>query len=134
MGTSSSAHPPDGDFTESEEDDDDDLELTSVMNVEQQRALRKAARKAAEAEETHDPERPTARPAPAATPAEEITIPKAPPVPTEVAAIDREVAPVAPPQPVAHSPAATARARSIAPLSWLSFLLLAAAIAYVLRP
>jgi hypothetical protein len=131
MGTSSSAPPDDGDIPDP---DDEDLELTSVMNVEQQRALRKAARKAAEIEAA-DPERPTARPLPAAGIAADVAIPKAPAVPTEaVAEIDPPPTPAAPasPTPPEESPAGTGR--SIATLAWLGFIVLAAAVAYALRP
>jgi hypothetical protein len=131
MGTSSSAPPDDGDLPESE--DDDDLELTSVMNVEQQRALRKAARKAAEVEMAADPERPTARPLPAAGVVADVAIPKAPPVPaaTEIDPPAEAPAEDPPAAPVEEQPAAGGR--SITTIAWVAFVVLLAAVAYALR-
>jgi hypothetical protein len=84
--------------------EEDELELTSIMDAEQRRALQKAARAAAEAQglKEADPkvaERETARPPPEALAAVqgEVAIPKAPSLPS--------VHPVSREQPVAKAPA-----------------------------
>jgi hypothetical protein len=107
-------------------EEEEDLELTSIMDAEQRRALQKAARTGKAAEDPQEAERPTARPPPqvvAAALAEEVAIPKAPLVPSEL------------PKRGARKPAArtSVEAPTLATWELVAFVLLAAAVAYALR-
>jgi hypothetical protein len=124
MGTSAS--PPDDSNTPVGAEEEEDLELTSIMDAEQRRALQKAARTGKAAEETKEAERPTARPPPQAVAAvleEEVAIPKAPLVPSELPARAANASATAP----------TVEPPTITTWQLVAFVMLAAAVAYALR-
>jgi hypothetical protein len=123
-----SASPPDDEHAPTGEEDE--LELTSIMDAEQRRALQKATRAAAEAQalKEADPkagERETARPPPEALAAVEgeVSIPKPPSVPSvspvsreqpvaKPAAVEKKEEPPAPPAKKAAAAASTATAKA----------------------
>jgi hypothetical protein len=135
MGTPASAPPGDGDPANVAPAEDEDLEMTSVMDAEQRRALQKAARaeaeKAAAAAAPKEEDRATARPPPGQVPSSEgdVAIPKAPKLPSEAPAA---LAPAAAPAPARVAPAAAAR-RSVSLWHLVAFVLLVASVLFALR-
>jgi hypothetical protein len=136
MGTSARV-PPGNDLVP--EGEEDELDMTSIMDAEQRRALQKAARtgkgEAAKREaEPEEQQRPTARPPPgAAAVAEgELAIPKPQPVPAEARLAPAE----APAQAAGPGPRAARTppggSRSFDTLSAVAFVLLAVAVAFAL--
>jgi hypothetical protein len=130
MGTSASSPPGDGQGPNGE---DEELELTSIMDAEQRRALQKAARKLETKEsEPEEQQRPTARPPPEADAAarseRDVAMPKPQRVPAEAreAATDDAASNATP----AATPAPPARSNTL--FSLVAFVLLAGAVAYEL--
>jgi hypothetical protein len=112
---------PPGDGPPPDDEDLDELELTSIMDGEQARELRRVARLAHEA---HEGERVTARPLRADDAVDvDVVIPKAPPVPSE--SLPTPVQAWSASEPPAPAPS----------MMWLvlAFLLLAAVIAFEVR-
>jgi hypothetical protein len=128
MGTSAPAPPGDG---HAPDGDEDELELTSIMDADQRRALQKAAREKAGEAEPEELQRPTARPPPEAVAVAqgEASIPKAQRVPADVGRGDvgDRPTPVAPTGSGASEPA-----RAADPFSIVAFVLLFASVAYAL--
>jgi hypothetical protein len=119
-----SAPVPPGDDDAPEGDDLDEAEMTSIMDAEQRRELQRVTRLAKE------PERETARPPPEAVIVveAEVVIPRAAAIPAEAVP-----APESAPAPM-RRPLRCRRARTSS-TTWavVAFVLLAAAIAFVLR-
>jgi len=116
-----SAPVPPGDDDAPEGDDLDEAEMTSIMDAEQRRELQRVTRLAKE------PERETARPPPEAVIVveAEVVIPRAAAIPAEAVP-----APESAPAPI---PARSASADPSTTWAVVAFVLLAAAIAFVLR-
>jgi hypothetical protein len=144
MGASASAPPGDDEKSPDPENPEDELEMTSIMDADQRRELQRVAREAARAKE---PERETARPpaeVSAALAAEELAIPRAGGVPSDVSPVvdppsglDTPALGLASVPAPARAPAPAAGAAQKAPASdgWMlfAFVLLAAAVAFALR-